>query len=149
MASATFGGKRVASRAFSTRGEDLRGAPIGNYAQSLSASLRTRPAARARFCCKARILARRLVLVGLVAATLLVVPLAGVAYKLELNRASWLFPTAQHRVVIWGYTSGPSALPPRRGSATGRGELDSAGHRMRITAIMLRLSRCTSRPPVA
>jgi O-antigen ligase len=49
--------------------------------------------------------ARRVILIGWLGATLLVVPLADAAYKLQLYRSSWLVPAAQHRIVIWGYTS--------------------------------------------
>jgi O-antigen ligase len=50
-------------------------------------------------------IARRLVVAGWVVAVVLVVPLASLAFTHELYRAAWLAPSAQHRVIIWGYTS--------------------------------------------
>lgn len=41
-----------------------------------------------------------------VGAVLLVVPLAALAYKNQLYLSPWLAHSAQHRIVIWGYTSG-------------------------------------------
>jgi O-antigen ligase len=48
---------------------------------------------------------RRAVAWGWVATIMLVAPLAALAYRGELYTASWLPRSAQHRVVIWGYTS--------------------------------------------
>jgi O-antigen ligase len=51
-------------------------------------------------------LALGLVAAGWLAATLLVVPLAGWGYHTaELHRASWLPNSARHRIVLWGYTA--------------------------------------------
>lgn len=48
----------------------------------------------------------RVTLAGsLIGLTLLSVPLASLAYRAELASAPWLFPSAQHRIVIWGHTS--------------------------------------------
>ncbi len=48
---------------------------------------------------------RGLVLAGWVAATLLIVPLAGAAYTAGLYRAEWLPGTARNRIVLWGVTA--------------------------------------------
>jgi len=57
-------------------------------------------------------IASRLVLTGWVAATLFVVPLALLAYASNLYLADWLAPSAQHRIVIWGYTGEQIAKAP-------------------------------------
>jgi hypothetical protein len=50
-------------------------------------------------------LARRLVVAGWLAVTLLVAPLATLAYSHQLYLASWLPGSARQRLVIWAYTS--------------------------------------------
>ena len=50
-------------------------------------------------------LARRLTITGWIAATLLVIPTAMLAYANQLYLANWLDNSARHRIVIWGYTS--------------------------------------------
>jgi O-antigen ligase len=50
-------------------------------------------------------LGRRLALAGWVALTLLVVPAALMLYGSQYHLAPWLPHSAQHRVVIWGYTA--------------------------------------------
>ena len=64
-------------------------------------------------------LTRRLVIVGWAAATLLVVPAASLAYSSGLYQSKWLVKTAQHRVVIWGYTSEQIAKAPWLGIGLG------------------------------
>src|SRR5262249_23010181 len=54
-------------------------------------------------------LARDLTMVGWSAITLLIVPIAATLYAQKLYAAPWLFPSAQQRIVIWGYTSGQVA----------------------------------------
>ena len=49
--------------------------------------------------------ARRGMAWGWVAVIALVVPLATLAYQSHLYLATWLAPSAQHRIVIWGHTS--------------------------------------------
>jgi O-antigen ligase len=49
--------------------------------------------------------ARRMAIGGWVAITLLVAPLATLAYSHQLYLASWLPGSARQRIVIWGYTS--------------------------------------------
>src|SRR5262249_43250149 len=50
-------------------------------------------------------LARRLTIACWIAATLLVIPMAMLAYTNQLYLANWLDNSARHRIVIWGYTS--------------------------------------------
>jgi hypothetical protein len=64
-------------------------------------------------------LARRLVVAGWVTATLLVVPIVSCLYAAGAHRAAWLPHSAQHRVVIWGYTSGEVAKAPLLGAGIG------------------------------
>lgn len=61
-------------------------------------------------------LARKLAIVLWAAATLLVVPIAAVAYNSQLYRAPWLVFSAQHRIVIWGYTAEQVAKAPLFGA---------------------------------
>ena len=49
--------------------------------------------------------ARRGVVLGWIAIIMLVIPIATLMYRSELYLASWLPRSAQHRIVIWGYTS--------------------------------------------
>lgn len=60
-------------------------------------------------------LAGRLAVVLWTAATLLVVPIAAAAYHNQLYRAPWLVFSAQHRIVIWGYTAEQVAKSPLLG----------------------------------
>ena len=53
---------------------------------------------------------------GLVATIMLVVPLATLAYQSKLYLSPWLPHSAQHRIVIWGYTSNQIAKAPILGS---------------------------------
>jgi hypothetical protein len=50
-------------------------------------------------------LTRRTLTAGWIATVLLAVPAASFAYHSGLHLASWMPRTAQHRIVIWGYTS--------------------------------------------
>ena len=59
---------------------------------------------------------RRAVTWGWTAIMLLVVPLAFLAYQSELYLSTWLPHSAQHRVVIWGYTSQQIAKAPILGA---------------------------------
>jgi O-antigen ligase len=59
---------------------------------------------------------RRLVIAAWIAATLLVAPLASLAYAKQLYLASWLPRTAGMRLVIWGYTSGQIHKAPLLGA---------------------------------
>jgi O-antigen ligase len=61
-------------------------------------------------------LAKRAISVGWVAAFLLVVPLAMLAYQGQLYRSAWLPYSFQHRVVIWGHTSHLIAQAPVLGA---------------------------------
>ena len=67
------------------------------------------------------VLARRLTLAGWTAAVLLVIPMASLVYGGKLYQARWLPPSAQHRVVIWGYTSEQIAKAPLLGAGIGTG----------------------------
>jgi len=49
--------------------------------------------------------ARRGVAWGWTAIIMLVIPVAALMYQSELYRATWLPHSAQHRIVIWGYTT--------------------------------------------
>ena len=60
--------------------------------------------------------ARRLVVVGWVVAVALVVPLVSLAFSHQLYRAAWLAPSAQHRIIIWGYTSEQIGKAPLLGA---------------------------------
>jgi hypothetical protein len=62
------------------------------------------------------VLARRAITWGWILMIVFVVPLASLAYKTELYRASWLPPSAQHRIVIWGHTSQLVAEAPILGA---------------------------------
>jgi O-antigen ligase len=55
---------------------------------------------------------RRAIICGWTAAILLVVPLALIAYQSKLYLSGWLPRSAQHRIVIWGYTSQQIAKTP-------------------------------------
>jgi O-antigen ligase len=55
---------------------------------------------------------RRMLLAAWCSATLLVAPMAFIAYANELQLAKWLVHSAQHRIVIWGYTSEQIAKAP-------------------------------------
>jgi O-antigen ligase len=62
------------------------------------------------------LLVTRLTRVGWVAAVLLVVPTVTLAFGAQLYLASWLPQSAQHRVVIWGYTAEQLARAPLLGT---------------------------------
>jgi O-antigen ligase len=55
---------------------------------------------------------RQVLLAAWLSATLLVAPLALLAYAGKLQLASWLVHSAQHRIIIWGYTSQQIAKAP-------------------------------------
>jgi O-antigen ligase len=78
-------------------------------------------------------LVRRLLQVVWVVAVLLVVPMAIVAFESRLYLAPWLAESAQHRIVIWGYTADQVARAPLLGvgvaSARVRLDADNAVHR--------------------
>jgi hypothetical protein len=59
---------------------------------------------------------RRAIVWGWTAVIMLVVPLALLAYQSKLYLSTWLPPTAQHRIVIWGYTSQQIAKAPILGA---------------------------------
>jgi hypothetical protein len=59
--------------------------------------------------------ARLLTTTGWVVATLLVVPIALVLFTQHMYTATWLFPSAQQRIVIWGHTSKQVAKVPLLG----------------------------------
>jgi O-antigen ligase len=54
--------------------------------------------------------------VGWAAAIALVVPLASLAFSHQFYQAAWLPSSAQHRIVIWGYTSEQVANAPLLGA---------------------------------
>ena len=58
---------------------------------------------------------RKAIAAGWVIATLLVVPLASVAYRQELHFADWLPQTARNRVILWGYTASEVTKNPLLG----------------------------------
>jgi O-antigen ligase len=76
---------------------------------------------------------RRFLQVVWVVAVLLVVPMAIVAFQNRLYLASWLTGSAQHRIVIWGYTADQVSRAPLLGvgvaSARVRLEAGNEGHR--------------------
>lgn len=47
----------------------------------------------------------RLLIVGWVILCLAILPLALLAHRLDLHNASWLQPSAQHRIIIWNHTA--------------------------------------------
>jgi O-antigen ligase len=71
-------------------------------------------------------LVRWLMRAGWVAAVALVAPAATLAFGAQLYLASWLPPSAQHRLVIWGYTAEQLAQAPLLGVgvATARARTD-------------------------
>ena len=60
-------------------------------------------------------LGKTLLAAGWILACVAVVPLASIAYDQQLHKASWLQPSAQHRIVIWGVTSSKVAEAPLLG----------------------------------
>ena len=60
-------------------------------------------------------LGKTLLTAGWILACVAVVPLASIAYDRQLHKASWLQPSAQHRIVIWGVTSSKVAEAPLLG----------------------------------
>jgi O-antigen ligase len=73
---------------------------------------------------------RRVVTWSWAAAIILVVPVATVAYQSQLYLSPWVPHSAQHRIVIWGYTSTLIANAPILGSGinTARALNDPDGH---------------------
>lgn len=61
-------------------------------------------------------LGRWLVRAGWVAATVLAVPVAIVLYSAQAYQVAWLPPSAQHRIVIWGYTADQVTKAPLLGT---------------------------------
>jgi O-antigen ligase len=57
-------------------------------------------------------LSRGMTMTGWVVASLLVVPIAFVLFAQQMYTTPWLFPSAQKRIVIWGYTSKQVARTP-------------------------------------
>jgi hypothetical protein len=53
----------------------------------------------------APVLMRRAILAGWVTATLLVVPIAGLAFLGDLHKTSAIPETGRHRIILWGYTA--------------------------------------------
>ena len=76
-------------------------------------------------------LGRPILAAGWILACVAVVPLAHIAYERQLHKATWLQPSAQQRIVIWGVTSGKVAEAPLFGHglvaarALGRKEKES------------------------
>jgi hypothetical protein len=64
----------------------------------------------------APILARRLLISGWLVATLLVAPLAALAFGNNLHLARWLDHSIRHRIVIWEYSSSEIAKAPLLGA---------------------------------
>ena len=60
-------------------------------------------------------LGKTLLAAGWILACVAVVPLSSIAYDRQLHKASWLQPSAQHRIVIWGVTSSKVAEAPLLG----------------------------------
>jgi hypothetical protein len=73
---------------------------------------------------------RRVIAWAWVGAIFLVVPLATLAYHSQLYLSGWIPHSAQHRIVIWGYTSKQIANAPMLGSGidTARAINDLEGH---------------------
>jgi O-antigen ligase len=63
--------------------------------------------------------ARRTAILGWTAATLLVVPVAALAYGQHLYMADWLAYSAKHRIIIWGYTAEQAIKAPLLGAGIG------------------------------
>ncbi len=63
--------------------------------------------------------ARRAAIVGWTAATLLVVPMAALAYGQHLYTAQWLGRSAKERIIIWGYTAEQATKTPLLGAGIG------------------------------
>jgi O-antigen ligase/polysaccharide polymerase Wzy-like membrane protein len=61
-------------------------------------------------------LMRRLVLIGWIVATLLVVPIALLAYVQQLHFAQWIPETGRNRIILWGYTAGVISKAPILGT---------------------------------
>src|SRR5207244_11457372 len=61
---------------------------------------------------------------------ILVVPLAIITYQSRLYLATWMPHSAQHRIVIWGYTSNQIAKAPILGAGidTSRARNDPQGY---------------------
>jgi hypothetical protein len=62
--------------------------------------------------------ARQIAIGGWIVATALMLPLAITAYNSGLHQSSWLFQTAQQRVVIWGFTAEQAFQQPIFGVGT-------------------------------
>jgi O-antigen ligase len=62
------------------------------------------------------LLAGRITRVAWIAIVLLVVPAVSLIYSAQLYRATWLPMSAQHRIVIWGYTAEQIAKAPLLGA---------------------------------
>ena len=62
------------------------------------------------------VLTKRLLIAGWLVATLLVAPLATLAYSNDLHLSRWLGHSARHRIVIWGYSSAEIAKAPLLGA---------------------------------
>jgi len=60
-------------------------------------------------------LGKTLLTAAWILACVAVVPVASIAYDRQLHKASWLQPSAQHRIVIWGVTSSKVAEAPLLG----------------------------------
>jgi O-antigen ligase len=60
--------------------------------------------------------ARRMVAWAWTGTIILVVPLAIIAYQNRLYLSTWIPPSAQHRIAIWGYTSNQIAKAPIMGA---------------------------------
>ena len=73
---------------------------------------------------------RRVIAWAWAGAIMLVVPLATLAYHSQLYLSAWIPHSAQHRIVIWGYTSSQIAKAPILGSGinTARALNDPEGY---------------------
>lgn len=63
--------------------------------------------------------ALRLLQVGWIAACLAIVPISLALYRLNIHNASWVQPTAQHRIIIWNRVSEETMKSPIKGIGAG------------------------------
>jgi O-antigen ligase len=73
--------------------------------------------------------ARRVVIAGWIAATMLVVPLAGLAYGAQAHLVPWFEYSVRHRIVIWKHAADEIAKAPVLGAGLGTPRaLHQSGH---------------------
>lgn len=63
--------------------------------------------------------ALRLLQAGWIAACLAIVPISLALYRLNVHNASWVQPTAQHRIIIWNRVSEETMKSPIKGIGAG------------------------------